>query len=396
MRVKVMGISAACVAAMLLTTAPAVAQPTCGPGPDWIDGCTTGGTDNFGLTGAIVALDQNGDPLCQRDISLVLSGPVTVVRGGAYMYGYRCIELWDIDTEITSAVLQDVGATVFVRIGAGAGAGPNGALLQATYGTISETVQNNSLGESFFDVYFEIDFGGGDYGYNHDPLRIEEIIDRVPPLARYLTPITCLDLYDHPTGGNLLIQRLTTAWHSTLPGDEFLQEGACCYSDQFGHSWECVEGVPEFDCYADGGVWKGLGALCEVAPTEACCFPDGTCVDDMDQECCVALGGWVVPVCLGDAKGNGKDDACEPLQAGACCEYDGTCSIRTEIECLTLPGASYNGDFTNCHGNTNGNSIDDACEHQIPAFSTYGIVILALLLVAAAVIVMRQRRVPQA
>ena len=204
----------------------------------------------------------------------------------------------------------------------------------------------------------------------------------------------CLPLYTDPRPGfgSLRTERLTTAWHDTT-GEEALN-GACCYSDQFGHAWECVDSVNEFDCYADGGVWKPTP--CEVSPDMACCFSDGTCMDDIDVECCPLHGGWVVPVCLLDGNGNGKDDACEPLKAGACCEWDGTCSIKTQVECLLIPGATYNGDYSSCLGDSNGNGVDDACEHPIPAFSTYGIVILALLLVAAAVIVMRQRRMQQA
>ena len=128
----------------------------------------------------------------------------------------------------------------------------------------------------------------------------------------------------------------------------------------------------------------------------------------MDPECCTAFFGWSeaphpgggppTPCdCLGDPKGTGVDDGCKAQVKGACCQWTGDCQVMTQAECALITGSGYKGDYTNCHGDTNGNGIDDACEHyQIPAFSTYGIVILALLLVAAAVIVMRQRRMQRA
>lgn len=45
-------------------------------------------------------------------------------------------------------------------------------------------------------------------------------------------------------------------------------------------------------------------------PEEACCLPNGTCqLVPVGQ--CAAIGGTVVPACLGDGNFNGKDDACE-------------------------------------------------------------------------------------
>ena len=74
--------------------------------------------------------------------------------------------------------------------------------------------------------------------------------------------------------------------------------GACCLPNH-----TCEE-IDEQECLDRGGVPHGPGSVClGVVP---CCLPDGTC-EEIDSLCC----DNPVPECLGDADGNGKDEACE-------------------------------------------------------------------------------------
>jgi len=65
------------------------------------------------------------------------------------------------------------------------------------------------------------------------------------------------------------------------------------------------------------GTSQTVGALCageltftNVAAVTDCCFPDGSCSLTC-VSCCEQAGGTPVIACLGDADGNGIDDACE-------------------------------------------------------------------------------------
>jgi hypothetical protein len=92
---------------------------------------------------------------------------------------------------------------------------------------------------------------------------------------------------------------------------------------------------------------KGPGTQC--VGQQACCFPDGSCAM-MDAICCENEGGepkGAGSVCLGDSNGDAKDDLCSP------------------------PG-----------------------EEPIPTVSAWGLIVLALLLLAVAKIYFGRRRVP--
>ena len=155
---------------------------------------------------------------------------------------------------------------------------------------------------------------------------------------------------------------------------ETQEEGACCYGAEF----ESCTVTTQDDCEINlMGVYQGDGTMCEGM--EACCLPDGTCVDadalccrnelggipagaatlcagltvaccfddgscmDVDAACCEVLGGWPSPfgepICLGDGNGNGTDDACELVQEDqACCLPDGSCVDVTHNDCVDMGG----------------------------------------------------------
>jgi len=115
---------------------------------------------------------------------------------------------------------------------------------------------------------------------------------------------------------------------------------------------------------AVGGLMAFGTPLAMAQMPEACCFPDGSCMDMPPQDC-QAQGG--IPqgagtMCLGDMDGNGTDDACEGAsEPGACCAPDGSCYGELEDLCI-LQGGVFQGPGTVCLGDLNGNGVDDACE----------------------------------
>lgn len=198
-----------CIVAVTVMTSPARAQ-VCGPWPHWIDQCAAG-VDTM-PTRALVGVDLNND--CDDvELNLILSGPVTVDRldpsdDSNRFPGLRPEDghLDVIDTEILSMELA--GNNYILRAGADQGLDPS-------YGAIAE-LPDDSLGESFFDVFFEIYIPGFDiYLYNHDSLRIATVIDRVPPFGvTYIKPTgICLPLYTDPIGGDS-VANLVTAEHN--------------------------------------------------------------------------------------------------------------------------------------------------------------------------------------
>ncbi len=57
-----------------------------------------------------------------------------------------------------------------------------------------------------------------------------------------------------------------------------------------------------------------LHVVCPARLLGACCLPDDSCVDGVDQASCEAVGGDYKgggSVCAGDGNGNGIDDLCE-------------------------------------------------------------------------------------
>jgi hypothetical protein len=188
---------------------PVGAGTGCGPGHHWIATCSPG-QDSRG-SGALVGIDFDLDNLA--DQSFVLTGPVTVQRsapldssvffpGTGSPSGHPDV----IDTEILSMSLTGGGASLV----AGAGLG-FGGVLGASRGTILEQAANDSLADSFFDVFFEVTTQAGRL-YNHAPLHVTNVIDRVPPGGRYDHPNGVVALYDDPVGGNH-VANLVSARH---------------------------------------------------------------------------------------------------------------------------------------------------------------------------------------
>jgi len=241
----------------------------CGPGQHWIDNpsCPPGGSGSDTLpSGAVLGIDTNLD--CVADRNVVAGGPITIAKINHHgdcsaHYPSVCgVPGHDdvIDTEILAMSLTGGGVTIK------AGTMSGSALpLPPTLGAISEEPSNPALADSFFDVFVEIDLGGGVRYYNHTPVRVAQVIDCVPPHDIYYHISGCLPLYTTPppgSPGDQIMAKLVAANHYTYP--------ACC-----------------------------LGAT-------------GQCVPNVTVDQCQQMGGTSVPACLGDLNGNGMDDACEP------------------------------------------------------------------------------------
>ncbi|UCE58270.1 MAG: hypothetical protein JSU63_12600 [Phycisphaerales bacterium] len=134
----------------------------------------------------------------------------------------------------------------------------------------------------------------------------------------------------------------------------------------------------------------------------ACCFPDGSCMSMGESECADAGGSYAPGGCEGDADGDGVVDACDPCPYddpddsdgdGVCDSDDGCPDDPTKIDpgicgCGIDDNVDTDGDSTpDCVDQCPG--IDDAtfapCDAEaIPTVSTWGLVIVALLLLIVA------------
>lgn len=205
-------ITVICIIAVTFMTTLSRAQG-CGPGPHWIDVCSAG-VDSMYNTMARVGVDMDFD--CIVDTNLTGYGSVIVDRSDPLddsnnYPGLRPVDghLDVIDAEIISMALANGGITVVAGEGHG-----QGGVLGPSLGAIAEQPSDPSLGDSFFDVFFEINMGGVMYIYNHDPLRIEAVIDRVPPFGViYIKPPGCLPLYTSPSGGSHVSNLVTAELH---------------------------------------------------------------------------------------------------------------------------------------------------------------------------------------
>jgi len=197
---------------------------SCGPGPHWVDLCSAG-QDQIANDGAVVGIDMDMDPLCLPDVNLIMwpcSPPnnLLVVKrsnprdDSQYFPGLRPVDghLDVIDTEIISMCLTGGGFTL--RAGAGQQHGPG--VLVASLGAIAELPGDPRLADSFFDVFFEVDIGGGMFLYNQTALRLATTISCAPPgQASYIHPTDCIPLYTSPVPGQgMHVANLTSAQHN--------------------------------------------------------------------------------------------------------------------------------------------------------------------------------------
>jgi hypothetical protein len=171
-----------------------------------------------------------------------------------------------------------------------------------------------------------------------DPLRMTEQVT----LNSYQyeePPIACeLGSEFYPVPGEVLPMVLDdgdTGEHGCIPPREV---DGCCLPDG-----TCVDIAPE-DCLILGG--NPQGQLC-TGTIIACCLQDGRCVN-VDLLCCDDMQGTpslFANACMGDINGSGIDDACEPPQA--CCMPEGVCLETSHTDCVNR-GGDPQGPGTDC------------------------------------------------
>jgi hypothetical protein len=167
----------------------------------------------------VVGIDLSFD--CVADVSLVMppcspTTPLTISRSAprddsVNFPGLRPVDshLDVIDTEILSMCNLNGGVVLKV--------GPSQVpILRRSLGAVAEDPGNPSLASSFFDVFFEVDLGGGQKAYNLDPLRLQGVISCAPPRATYIHPTGCIPLYSDPDPAppNVHVANLVSAIHS--------------------------------------------------------------------------------------------------------------------------------------------------------------------------------------
>ncbi len=267
-------------------TGIAAPATVCGPGNHWIDGCA-GGNDNLPNTVATVGVDLGLDD--NADTQLTLLGPTVINRTAPLNASVNFPTFTGppghvgadvIDTQITSMNLVGPGG---VTLRAGAGGVP---ALAASRGVIAEKTGMAGQADSFFDVFFELQIAPGVKVYNHTALRVEKVIDRVPPIGGYVFNIASpLALFTLPVGG-VEVARLTNGIHSTHKGSEQTVctpsttpascVGVCTAS-------LCVGGIRAgLGCTvnADCGVFAGYGVDCDPNCALQTAYTGGDDCDD--------------------------------------------------------------------------------------------------------------------
>ncbi len=109
----------------------------------------------------------------------------------------------------------------------------------------------------------------------------------------------------------------------------------------------------------------------------------------------IGLSAWQgeVQMVWTDTRNGNQDVFSARLSStGACCSAEGACQEITEEDCIEA-GHEWLGAGTECLGDSNENGIDDACEIQeIPTLSEWGMIVLALLLLAIGTVAVVRRR----
>jgi hypothetical protein len=162
------------------------------------------------------------------------------------------------------ALTDPMGSEIGLRVGAG-GTPP----LLPSVGRFTERGQdppgpdgpilpvNDSIADCQIDVFFEMDIGGGQLAYNHDPLRLTSVISGAPPSTTLRRPAGAapLSLFTQPVGG-IEVARIIITEHSLFP-----PTGKCCITIEGQKVKKCID--VNFDaCNQAGGDWGGPGTTC--------------------------------------------------------------------------------------------------------------------------------------
>jgi hypothetical protein len=110
-----------------------------------------------------------------------------------------------------------------------------------------------------------------------------------------------------------------------VAGATLAEADTCCFPDG-----TCQNNLPQGDCIAAGGKFTA-GITCEAHPCPpigACCYSNGTCAITAQAPCVNGGGQW---------QGQGSTCA-NSCQGGACCFANGSCQDLTEDQCAAAGG----------------------------------------------------------
>jgi hypothetical protein len=213
-------------------------------------------------------------------------------------------------------------------------------LVAQTTGRVTEQTGDNTKADSFFDVFVEVDLGGGQKLYNHLPIHVAATtaIGCAPPEVEFRKdPQQPIPLFTDPLGGIPQGQIITVRHFFPPPPPPKI--GACCLLSN-----GCVLDLTEFDCHAiAGGHFMGNGTT--------------SCPHNLDGSC----------------------------KLGACCRANNVCTLDTTAdECIKLGGRYLGDGTTSCAHDADGDCI--------PTVSEWGLVVMAILVLSAATVVIMRRR----
>lgn len=227
----------------LLTTRHAQAQVcgACPAGANVIVGCGVAlpHDDSIADESAVVGLDIDLDSACDTEVSLALVPGDSVNRPlKTRLLSPKAttnIANDTYNTELRQMWLKSADGSVEVKAGLDMNAGPNataavlsnsiGKIVQQPSGLAGFPANNdNTLADSFFDVFVEVKIPSGLYAYNQTAIHMQAVLTCIPPRAEYIAPQVCTPLYSQPGSGGTLRARLTAERHlvyetTKAPGD---------------------------------------------------------------------------------------------------------------------------------------------------------------------------------
>jgi hypothetical protein len=223
----------------------------CSGSANWVGACTSSGDDFINLTWAVVGVDTNLDNAV--DSYVVLEGPTTVHRAGAVGA--------TIATEIIAMNLTGGGMT----LKAGTQTFQINPAVPPTIGQVAELAGDDTTADSFFDVFFEIDLGGGQKVYNQAALRLATTIKCAPPGAEYRRVSTQpVSLFTLPAGGSLAAKVITVR-HVTV--EKALDKDVDLIIDELDN---CPVNANDLQANADGDAYGDACDPCPTDPTNSC------------------------------------------------------------------------------------------------------------------------------
>jgi hypothetical protein len=153
------------VALLPLMATLAMADSVCGPGINWVATCSTGATYQLeALFTNAVTLNDTAPGGAQNLGTVQFEGTSDISLGTA---GGSTVS-----TDLYSIVATMVGGTATLTAGVGNG-------LPDSIGSITQN-SDGLTATSFFDVFFELNFGGGVVLYNEDPLVVTTTLSELP------------------------------------------------------------------------------------------------------------------------------------------------------------------------------------------------------------------------